>query len=315
MDSSLERSQEPIFSGSGETYLPKTVWLGSLFKAVLEPRMKSPVAWPFGDRLLGYLLPNFIADIRSYHRFPRTDITGYFSPPELAVLDRDLAVVLSRRVADLLEPSEPISEQKTSDIPSMIDTLTEVGVLTRMADDVDCGSGWKGEESLHRLIQITVEHNEPRVRVGPVPNPMDTVLQRLRLYRLISFVAKRQQDFLSGRSDYVEPLTLREAAESLGMLESTASRLLKNVRLLTGQDTIEPDILLSRLEHSRQIAILRQVISHENREKPLTDGELADILARDHEIPCARRTIAKYRSLAAIPPAWKRRPQKAKERG
>jgi RNA polymerase sigma-54 factor len=48
--------------------------------------------------------------------------------------------------------------------------------------------------------------------------------------------------------------------------------------------------------------ILQQVISEEDKKKPLTDDQLAEIL-KEKGYPIARRTIAKYREQLDIPVA------------
>ena len=52
--------------------------------------------------------------------------------------------------------------------------------------------------------------------------------------------------------------------------------------------------------------ILKDVIDEEDKNKPLPDDQLADIL-KDRGYPIARRTIAKYRELLDIPVARMRK--------
>ena len=52
--------------------------------------------------------------------------------------------------------------------------------------------------------------------------------------------------------------------------------------------------------------ILKECISGENKDKPYTDDELADIL-KEKGYPIARRTVAKYRQQLNIPVARLRR--------
>jgi RNA polymerase sigma-54 factor len=49
-------------------------------------------------------------------------------------------------------------------------------------------------------------------------------------------------------------------------------------------------------------ALIAQLISAENKVKPLSDGKLAEVLAKQG-IECARRTVAKYREAMRIPTA------------
>ena len=52
--------------------------------------------------------------------------------------------------------------------------------------------------------------------------------------------------------------------------------------------------------------ILKECIDGEDKKKPLTDDELAEIL-KEKGYPIARRTVAKYRREMGLPPAYRRR--------
>jgi RNA polymerase sigma-54 factor len=53
-------------------------------------------------------------------------------------------------------------------------------------------------------------------------------------------------------------------------------------------------------------ALIKQMIAAESGKKPLSDGQLADVLSQQG-IVVARRTVAKYRETLQIPPANMRR--------
>ena len=51
---------------------------------------------------------------------------------------------------------------------------------------------------------------------------------------------------------------------------------------------------------------IRNIIKSENKSKPFSDQEVADLL-KNHNIDVARRTVAKYRETLGILPSRKRR--------
>jgi RNA polymerase sigma-54 factor len=53
-------------------------------------------------------------------------------------------------------------------------------------------------------------------------------------------------------------------------------------------------------------ALIKQLVAAENSKKPLSDGQLAEVLGQQG-IVVARRTVAKYRESLQIPPANMRR--------
>ena len=53
--------------------------------------------------------------------------------------------------------------------------------------------------------------------------------------------------------------------------------------------------------------ILATAIKNENKQKPLSDQELVDLLKRENGLVLARRTVGKYREQLGIPSSTKRK--------
>jgi len=53
-------------------------------------------------------------------------------------------------------------------------------------------------------------------------------------------------------------------------------------------------------------AKIRMIISHEDPQKPCSDGKISEMLKAE-KVDIARRTVAKYREMMGIPPSSKRR--------
>jgi len=60
-----------------------------------------PRGWPFQDKVLVWLAPTFLEDVRHFHRNDGPSIAGIFKEHQLEHLDRDLAKQLSERLQNL----------------------------------------------------------------------------------------------------------------------------------------------------------------------------------------------------------------------
>ena len=108
----------------------------------------------------------------------------------------------------------------------------------------------------------------------------------------------------------MRPLVLREIAETLGLHESTISRVTTQKFMLTPRGIFELKYFFGShvateaggaCSATAIRALIKQLIAAENAKKPLSDGKLSQILAQQG-IVVARRTIAKYRESLNIPP-------------
>lgn len=117
--------------------------------------------------------------------------------------------------------------------------------------------------------------------------------------RVSEAVVARQEDFLRYGVRRLAPMTRTEIAAEIGVHESTVSRATSDkVVLLPGG---EPMDYSQFFVASRSVQdVLRELIETEPR--PLSDGELAELLAA-RGYPIARRTVAKYRERLKILPA------------
>ena len=140
------------------------------------------------------------------------------------------------------------------------------------------------------------------------------------LLKVAMCIVDRQADFLDRGEEAMRPMVLRDVAELVEMHESTISRVTANKYMhtprglfefrhffssqVTGDDGSEQSSTAIR-------ARIRKLISQEDPARPLSDSQLADLLAKQG-IQVARRTVAKYREALHIEPSSerKRRPQR-----
>ena len=143
-----------------------------------------------------------------------------------------------------------------------------------------------------------------------------SIHQRQRtIYRVTSSIFRFQRDFLERGISYLKPLVLRDVAEDIHMHESTISRVTTNKYVHTPQGVFELKFFFNSAiqcldgESVSSESVkehLKAIIKTENKAKPYSDQEVAELL-RKVNIDVARRTVAKYRETLGILPSRKRR--------
>ncbi len=134
---------------------------------------------------------------------------------------------------------------------------------------------------------------------------IDAIKQRQNtLILTMQAIMDYQRDyFLTGDETLLRPMILKDIADIVGLDISTISRVAnsKYVQTPFGTFLLKTFFSESMQKNSgeevstREVKkILRDCVESENKKKPLTDEELADIL-REKGYNIARRTVAKYR--------------------
>lgn len=135
------------------------------------------------------------------------------------------------------------------------------------------------------------------------------------LLRVATAIVERQQAFLEHGDEAMKPLVLHDIAETLGMHESTISRVTTRKYMHTPRGIFELKYFFSShvstsvggtCSSTAIRAHIKKLISEEPPQKPLSDSKLASILS-DRGIEVARRTVAKYREAMSIPPSNERK--------
>jgi len=142
---------------------------------------------------------------------------------------------------------------------------------------------------------------------------IDAVKQRQNtLYHTMFAIMQYQKEyFLTGEDEKLKPMILKDIAEKINMDISTVSRVANSKYVNTSYGSILiKDLFSESLTNdegeevsTREIKkILIDVISDEDKKKPLPDDKLMVIL-KEKGYNIARRTIAKYREQLNIPVA------------
>jgi RNA polymerase sigma-54 factor len=150
---------------------------------------------------------------------------------------------------------------------------------------------------------LSSQLQEARWLIKNVQQRFDTIL------RVSQAIVERQKHFLEHGEVAMRPLVLREIAETLGLHESTISRVTTQKYMATPRGTFELKYFFGShvateaggAASSTAIrALIKQLVAAEDAKAPLSDARIAQILG-EQGIVVARRTIAKYRESLQIP--------------
>ena len=142
---------------------------------------------------------------------------------------------------------------------------------------------------------------------------IDAIKQRQQtLFITMDAIMNYQREyFLSGDERKLRPMILKDIADTIDMDVSTVSRVANSKYVDTPYGTkLIKEFFSESMKNvegedvsTKEIKkILENVISDEDKKKPLTDDKLAGILKKKG-YPIARRTVAKYREQLGIPVA------------
>ncbi|MFT4552622.1 MAG: RNA polymerase sigma-54 factor [Chlamydiales bacterium] len=134
------------------------------------------------------------------------------------------------------------------------------------------------------------------------------------LLKITEYLVKRQKNFFLDNKGNLLPLTMKTVAEELDLHESTVARAVSNKYvdcprgLLPLRSFFTNAYVTDEGEISSRTVkdYLKDVIGKEDKNKPYSD-ETISALIKKKGIPCARRTVAKYRRELNIGNASQRR--------
>jgi len=134
------------------------------------------------------------------------------------------------------------------------------------------------------------------------------------IFKVASSIIKFQRAFFEHGISHLKPLVLKDVAEDISMHESTISRATANKYAHTPQGIFELKFFFTsgvKAADGEDVSAetvkekIRTLVGAE-REEPLSDQAIADILRRE-QINIARRTVAKYRQALGILPSSRRK--------
>ena len=199
------------------------------------------------------------------------------------------------------------------------------------------GGGWVIElnnETLPRVlvnnqyyarVSRTIRRREDKQYVNECLQSANWLVKSLHqrattILKVATEIVRQQQDFFVSGVESLKPMVLRDIADSIGMHESTVSRVTSNKYLSTPRGVFELKYFFTHAiggaaggdAHSAESVRwrIKKLIEAETPDAVLSDDSLAEILQKEG-IDVARRTVAKYREAMRIPSSVQRRRQKS----
>ena len=197
---------------------------------------------------------------------------------------------------------------------------------------VRCADGWLARVDARSLPEIRISAKYVTLLADPQTDPETKAYIRERIAAakaMVEAVAKRRdmieriaQEIVDRQPGFFEkglkglrPLTMQEVADAVGVHGTTVSRTVNGKYMATPKGTVElrrffvQGIVTDDGEAVARDGVLdrlKALVAAEDRAHPLSDERLSEQL-KAAGFPVARRTVAKYRSLAGIPGASARK--------
>ncbi|SDD91043.1 RNA polymerase, sigma 54 subunit, RpoN/SigL [Massilia sp. PDC64] len=152
--------------------------------------------------------------------------------------------------------------------------------------------------------QLNAQLQEAKWLIKNMRQRFDTIL------RVAQAIVDRQRNFFSHGAVAMRPLVLREIADTLGLHESTISRVTTQKYMLTPHGMFELKYFFGshvateaggEASSTAIRALIVQLTGAEDPKNPLSDSKIAEMLGEQGMV-IARRTVAKYREALKIPP-------------
>jgi RNA polymerase sigma-54 factor len=133
--------------------------------------------------------------------------------------------------------------------------------------------------------------------------------RRRTIIRVTECIVEKQKEFFEKGVAHLKPMILRDVAETVGMHESTISRVTTNKYVHTPQGLFELKYFFNssiRRVSEEDIAsesvkqAIKKIIDDEDKQNPLSDQAIVELLVQGPGIQIARRTVAKYREMLGI---------------
>tara|TARA_Y100001960_G_scaffold250277_1_gene266538 strand:- start:7999 stop:9378 length:1380 start_codon:yes stop_codon:yes gene_type:complete len=136
------------------------------------------------------------------------------------------------------------------------------------------------------------------------------------IYKTAQCLLKMQKNFFMFGPEGLQPLTLKQVADEIGVHESTVSRISNEKFIQTEYGVFQFKFFFasgvatsfgnSMVGADAVKSMIKRIVDAEEQTKPYSDEKLVSLLA-DEGVDLARRTVAKYRESLNIPSSSKRK--------
>lgn len=239
----------------------------------------------------------------------RSEIRKRLTPKPGAALGETEGKAMNQITPDIIlhiDQDENISfEQNNSRIPNLSIVKEDEELVKSLSSQ---GKLSRGDKEAYAFTQPHVER--ANIFIEAMRQRMITIDLTMR-----AIIKKQRKYIISGDESDLQPMVLKDVADSTGLDVSTISRVSRAKYVQTpfgiftlkhffneGYTTTDGNTM-----STREIKIaLRETIDNEDGRHPYSDDALVSVM-KDKGYPIARRTIAKYREQMGIPVARLRR--------
>lgn len=182
--------------------------------------------------------------------------------------------------------------------------------FTEMLDEHTRNKANQSKDSKNALMFLKQKVDAAQGFINAVKQRQQTLLSTMQ-----AIIDLQRPFFQDGDESSLRPMILKDVAERAKLDISTISRVSNSKYVQTNFGIYPLKFFFSDgyvTENGEELSVreikqfLKECIDKENKEKPYTDDELADML-KEKGYPIARRTVAKYRQQLNIPVARLRR--------
>jgi len=171
-------------------------------------------------------------------------------------------------------------------------------------------------ESLTQKIKTFVKSSSSKKRKEALSFINGFERRQKTLLEVGKFIVSKQEKHLLDSKALI-PLTLKQIATSIGISESTVSRIVKSKYLELPKKNIPLSSLLEKkvtlrssggkeVSPSQLKKLIKTIIQIEKKSEPFSDQRIQKFLKDKYKVSVARRTVAKYRQEAQILPSRQR---------
>ncbi len=228
--------------------------------------------------------------IEELHPNPGAVVSDAFSSSSLLTLDTSV---------NYITPDLIVEKSGEDWVVSLTDgNLPSLRINASYAHLLKDGRGRKDEVRTY----VSRKMNDARWLINAIHQRRTTML------KVANYLVRAQMDWFERGPAFLRPMVLQDVADAVGMHVSTISRVSNGKYMQTPHGVRELkyffDSKVSRDDgedvSARSVKEkIANMIEGENKDKPLSDQEIADVLAEDG-LQIARRTVAKYRDQLGI---------------
>lgn len=265
------------------------------------------------EKSLAYSIVNLHYDNLLNHRIPKIAQELHRSAAAIEeAIEKDIATLN-------LHPGKIAYDIPAQTIVPDISIAEDLGQLQLRIHDDHCFSLRLNGRYLRMLSNPDLEPDTEvfiKKKIVAAKWLLHNLYQRNQTLEKISrYLMQAHYQFFSDPHGCLTPLTMQQVADELGMHESTIARGVANKFLSCDRGVFPLRFFFSSSyisEKGEEISSqtvrdkLLELITTEEKHKPLTDAQLSTALLLQG-IPCARRTVAKYRQELKIATAQRRK--------